>query len=248
MRSDHAVSYPKALIFDVDGTLAETEELHRRAFNRSFADMGLDWVWDRALYRRLLAVTGGKERVRHFIDAFDARPELGADRIATLHAIKTRYYTQWLSTGGVALRPGVDRLLREARLAGLRLAIATTTSLANVEALLAATLGQDGRHWFAAIGAGDAVAAKKPAPDIYLGGAACVAFEDTSNGLASARDAGIPTVVTMSEYGDAGPFSGALAVVDHLGEPDTPCAVIAGPQVAGGCVDLNTLARWRRGA
>jgi beta-phosphoglucomutase-like phosphatase (HAD superfamily) len=253
MRSDHADPSFKALIFDVDGTLAETEELHRQAFNRSFADLRLDWVWDRDLYRRLLAVAGGKERVRHFIDACGARPELDADAIATLHNIKTRYYTDWLAAGAVTLRPGVERLLREARRAGLHLAIATTTTRANIDALLTATLGPDGRRWFSAIGAADSAIAKKPAPDVYLfvlerlglRGSDCVAFEDTSNGLASAGAAGIPTVVTISEYGDTCPFRGALAVVDHLGEPDAPCSVIAGRPAQDGCVDLVTLARWR---
>jgi beta-phosphoglucomutase-like phosphatase (HAD superfamily) len=242
-----------ALLFDVDGTLAETEELHRRAFNESFVELGLDWVWDRSLYRRLLAVTGGKERIRHFIDAFDGRPVLETQSIAILHEIKNRCYANLVAAGALTLRPGVARLLREARRAGVLLAIATTTSLANVEALLAATLGSGGLGWFAFIAAGDAVTAKKPAPDVYrlvlekLGvkAADCVAFEDSSHGLASARAAGLCTVVTISDYGDAGPFPGALAVVDHLGEPDTPCTVFAGSPLEAGYVDLRALTRWR---
>jgi HAD superfamily hydrolase (TIGR01509 family) len=241
----------KALIFDVDGTLAETEELHRRAFNESFDGAGLGWAWDRNLYARLLAVTGGKERIGYFIDSFGGRPALGAAEIARLHAAKTRRYAELVAEGALTLRPGIKRLLWEARGAGVRLAIATTTTLSNVEALLRATLGDTGPAWFEAIAAGDAVAAKKPAPDIYLlalrqlglDAADCMAFEDTENGLLSARGAGIPTIITTSFYGGSGPFAGALAVIDHLGDPALPCRVLAGGPAA--IVDLATLERWR---
>jgi HAD superfamily hydrolase (TIGR01509 family) len=231
----------RALIFDVDGTLAETEELHRRAFNLAFAQAGLDWRWDRALYGRLLDVTGGKERIRHFIDSSGGE-EVSAAGIAAIHASKTAIYGDLVAKGDLSLRPGVVRLLGEAREAGLKLAIATTTTRANVEALLAAALGPDGASWFDAIAAGDAVPAKKPAPDIYLlaldrlglASAECVAFEDTLNGLRSALAAGIPAIVTISAYGGAGPFPGALKVLPNLDESGE-----------GGPVDLPTLARWR---
>jgi HAD superfamily hydrolase (TIGR01509 family) len=235
----------RALIFDVDGTLAETEELHRRAFNLAFAQAGLDWRWDRALYGRLLDVTGGKERIRHFIDSSGGRDDVSAAGIAAIHASKTAIYTGLVAKGDLRLRPGVVRLLGEAREAGLKLAIATTTTRANVEALLTAALGPDGASWFDTIAAGDAVPAKKPAPDIYLlaldrlglAPAECVAFEDTLNGLRSALAAGIPTIVTISAYGGAGPFPGALKVVPNLDESGE-----------GGPVDLATIIRWRSGA
>jgi HAD superfamily hydrolase (TIGR01509 family) len=244
----------KALIFDVDGTLAETEELHRRAFNRSFADAGLDWVWDVEDYTRLLAITGGKERIRHFIAADAGKPRLTAEQLAALHAVKTEYYGELVANGDLVLRPGVERLLREARAAKIRLAIATTTTAANIEALLRATLGADWMSWFEFVLSSDSVPAKKPAPDIYLlalerlglRGPECVAFEDTLNGLVSARTAGVPTVVTLSAFGGLGPFPGALAVVDQLGESDRPCRVLSGPPTDNGVVDLTTLAGWLR--
>ena len=178
---------PAALIFDVDGTLAETEELHRQAFNETFAAFGLPWRWDRALYRKLLDVAGGKERLRHYLDAYDPpSAAAAAGRIAALHAAKTARYTALVDAGAARLRPGVGRLIGEARRQGVALAIATTTNLSNVQSLLRATLGQDGLDAFAMIGAGDMVEAKKPAPDIYnvvlerlalpVGG--CVAFEE----------------------------------------------------------------------
>ncbi len=211
----------KALIFDVDGTLAETEELHRAAFNQAFAEAGLDWHWDQSLYAELLTVTGGKERIGFAIDR-GARPLLDAAAIARLHAEKTAHYTAGIHA--IALRPGVHRLLDQADAAGIILAIATTTSPANVDALLRATLGSDGPARFVVIAAGDCVPAKKPAPDIYhfalerlgLPGEDCLAIEDTQQGLAAARGAGIPTVITRSVYGGRDGFAGAVAVLDDL--------------------------------
>ncbi len=225
----------EALIFDVDGTLAETEELHRHAFNAAFAAAGLGWHWDVERYRGLLDVTGGKERIRH--DAARRGEAIGDDAGARLHADKTARYVASVEAGAVALRPGVARLLHEARAAGLRLAIATTTTPENVTALLRATFGEDAGGLFECIGAGDMVAAKKPAPDIYrfvldrlrIAPGRCVAFEDTPNGLHAALGAGVATVVTTSLYGGTAGFEGALLVVDGLGEADAPCRVLHGP-------------------
>ncbi len=246
-----SVDRVRALIFDVDGTLAETEELHRRAFNDSFAAAGLPWVWDQLLYARLLEVTGGKERIRHYIRAHGVHPPLDDAAVAALHADKTRRYTRLVAQGDVTLRPGVARLLREAAAEGVRLAIATTTSRPNVDALLGATLGSQP---FEVIAAGDEVAAKKPAPDVYLlalerlglPASACVALEDTVNGLRSALRAGIACLVTTSLYGGDGPFPGAMAVLDHLGEADRPARVVFGPALSGPMVGIGQIAAWRR--
>lgn len=240
-----------ALIFDVDGTMAETEELHREAFNASFAAAGLPWHWDQEVYAGLLETTGGKERIRHYIAASGTRP-LDKEAIARLHADKTARYEVLVASASMTLRPGVARLLDEAQAAGLRLAIATTTSPANVTALLAATLGPGGLSRFAVISAGDSVPAKKPAPDIYsitleqlrLPPECCVAFEDTPNGLQAARGAAIPTIVTTSAYGGTTGFDGAFAVVDHLGEPDLPCRMLRGPTLADPAITVALLRAW----
>lgn len=221
---------PQALIFDVDGTLAETErDGHRPAFNQAFTDYGLDWHWDEALYGRLLDITGGKERIRHFAEccapAIAARPDFD-QLVKCLHAAKTVHYLRLVDQGRLPFRPGVARLIAEARQAGIRLAIATTTSPENVEALLRASLAPDATGWFEVIGAGDVVPAKKPAPDIYrwvldklrLPAAACLAIEDSANGLRAALSAGIPTVVTVGEYSAGQDFAGAARVVRDLGE------------------------------
>lgn len=250
----------KALIFDVDGTLADTErDGHRVAFNRAFADAGLDWDWSEALYGELLAVTGGKERIRHYLDrynpGFERPPELDAF-IAGLHRAKTDHYTRLLAEGGIPLRPGVRRLLDAARREGLRLAIATTTTPANVQALLEHALDPDSVGWFDVIAAGDVVPAKKPAADIYelalaelgLSPAECLAFEDSENGILSARGAGLATLVTVNEYTRDHDFSEALLVLDHLGEPELPFSVLTGDPAGAHYVDLELLRALHREA
>ncbi len=218
----------QALIFDVDGTLADTEQDgHRVAFNLAFAAAGLDWHWDAALYGELLAVTGGKERIRFFVErhrpGFALRPDFDA-LVKSLHATKTAHYVRLVETGQLPLRPGIARLIEEARAAGLRLAIATTTSPENVAVLLSACLSPAALDWFEVIGAGDIVPAKKPAPDIYhwvlerlnLPANACLALEDSENGLRSSRAAGIPTLITENAYTHGQDFAAALAVLPDL--------------------------------
>ncbi len=222
----------KALLFDVDGTLADTErDGHRVAFNLAFAAAGLDWVWDVPLYGRLLAITGGKERMRHYVERYRSdyrRPPDFDDLIVRLHAAKTGYYTALVAAAGIPLRPGVRRLLEEARREGVRLAIVTTTTADNVTALLQHALAPDAERWFDVIGAGDVVAAKKPAPDIYhyvldrlgLSGPECVAFEDSENGLRAALAARIATVITVNDYTREHDFHGAALVLDDLTNVD----------------------------
>lgn len=231
----------QALLFDVDGTLAETErDAHRPAFNDAFAANGLDWHWSESVYGELLCVTGGKERMTYYLENYC--PEQIASRndwdsfIPHLHKAKTEFFKQRVAQGQTPLRPGVKRLLQEARTAGLRLTIATTTTPANVEALLEHSLEPGSLDWFEVIGAGDMVAAKKPAPDIYLyvldklglPAEACLAFEDSYNGLKAAQAAGLRAVVTPSVYTLEEDFSGAALIVDSFGEPNLPSKVLAG--------------------
>jgi beta-phosphoglucomutase-like phosphatase (HAD superfamily) len=242
----------EALIFDVDGTLADTErDGHRVAFNRAFADAGLDWDWTVELYGDLLSVTGGKERLTYYLERY--RPDFKPPRpvaafVADLHAAKTRHYLQILAEHGIPLRPGVERLLTEAREAGLRLAIATTTTPANVTALLESVL--PGKlSWYEVIGAGDVVPAKKPAPGIYnyvlkelrLAPDQCLAFEDSELGLRSSLGAGLKTIVTVNPYTTGQDFSGAALVVDNLGESAQPIAILAGNGFGSTYVDVDLL-------
>lgn len=218
---------PRALLFDVDGTLAETEEAHRQAFNESFARRGLGWHWSREDYRRLLATTGGKERIRAFQSELPEGERLGDEAIARLHREKTALYGEILASGGLSPREGVSELIEAARKAGRRLAVATTTNLPNVEALTRCLWGKAAGEVFEVIAAGDEVAAKKPAPDVYLlalerlglPAVEALAFEDSRNGLLSARGAGLEVIVTPSAYTEGEDFTGAALVAPSLADP-----------------------------
>ena len=244
----------QALLFDVDGTLADTEDVHRQAYNAAFKAAGLDWVWSAGRYHQLLSVCGGKERIRHFLQQEHLESDLPADLdeyIAGLHAEKTSIYVSMMTAGRVPLRPGVERLIREARGQGLRLAIVTTTTPANVSALFKHSFGGHEDDWFELVAAGSIVPRKKPAPDIYhyvmtkmgLSAAECLALEDSENGLQAARAAGVDVLITVNQYTDKHDFSGAAVVLDHLGEPDNPCHMLQGCLQPGPIVDMEYLRR-----
>lgn len=218
------------LIFDVDGTLADTEEAHREAFNRAFAELGLDWHWDVPLYTRLLEISGGKERIAHYWNSQDPRitslvGQALQDTIARIHDLKTAHYEAQVQEGAVTLRPGVLALLDEAASASLQLAIATTTSPVNIAALLRRAMGPDWRQAFVAIGDASTAPVKKPHPMVYqqilqtlqVPATACLAFEDSGNGLLAATRAGIATVVTPTAYTRGHDFRAALREVPDLG-------------------------------
>ena len=246
----------KALIFDVDGTLADTEAAHCAAFNDAFAAAGLDWHWDAAAYRELLRVTGGKERIAHFIGSLpleDAEKARLRARVPALHADKTRRYAQRVAQGQVMLRPGIARVLTEARMEGVQLALATTTSPQNVEALIEATLGAAALGWFTVRVCGDAVAAKKPAPDAYLRALSelglrardCVALEDSANGLRAARAAGLCTIVTPTAWTASEDFAAAALVLPQLGDAAQPLEAADAARAGGRWLGLAAIERLR---
>ena len=214
----------EALVFDVDGTVAETEDLHRRAFNIAFVRHGIDLAWNATQYRRLLRVHGGKERIARSLAEHET--PLPTGEVVAIHATKTRVYGTLLAEEGARWRPGVRRLMDEARRRGLRLALATTTSAANLDPLFAPVLGATWRTCFDAVVAGDEVARKKPAPDVYLEtmrrlnlkAAHAVAFEDSAAGAEAAWRAGLAVIVTPSHWFAGDDFSVADLVLEHLGD------------------------------
>lgn len=241
----------KAVLFDVDGTLAETErDGHRIAFNQAFNDHALGWNWDVETYGKLLAVTGGKERMKFYVtDFLHEDPEKYEELIPRLHKTKTKHYTELMRSGAIPLRPGVKRLLDELKSSGMTIAVVTTTTPENVSALIEGTIGKIGMDYFDLVAAGDIVPLKKPAPDIYnyaleklsLKPEECIAIEDSDNGLKASLAAGIKTIITVNSYTENQDFSGATLIVDNLGEPNAPMKVLNGNANAAEIVSLKLL-------
>lgn len=214
----------KALLWDVDGTLAETErDGHRVAFNQAFEACGLPWHWSVERYGELLAVTGGRERLMHDMTTRADAPALPAERdelARRLHRKKNTLYAEIVAAGAIALRPGVRELMEDCRERGVRMVITTTTSRANVEALLRAQLGASWARWFDFSVCGEDVAAKKPHPEAYqqalrrlqLGPLETLAIEDSPGGAAAARAADVPVIVTRSVYFASSTIDAAAAI------------------------------------
>jgi len=217
----------KALIFDVDGTLADTERLHLQAFNYAFRAKGLDtnkWCWDDELYTQLLEVSGGKERIAKH--ASNIGEHLSDELIKQLHAIKTQNYADGVAKGALKLRDGVEELIKEAYDKKYKIAIATTTTPDNISALLSYNLGSNWESFFDIIEDGHSAPIKKPHPQVYLqaldklgiDATQTIAFEDSSNGIKATTQAKIKTIITPTIYTKEHDFSDALMVVDDLSD------------------------------
>lgn len=249
----------KALIFDLDGTMADTEEAHRQAFNAAFLEHSLLWDWNRPQYTELLKISGGQERIAAYVDALQA-PEDEKSKlrglVGAIHRTKTRIYNELITEGHVPLRPGVARLVRAARAAGKQLAIASTTTAANVTQLITGALGEEAYHWFKAIVCGDHVAHKKPAPDIYqlvlselrLPASECMAFEDSASGVKAARAVGLYTIVTPTLWTRQQDLAGANLFLYDLGEPDAPLDLRSSSLVGAPYLGLVQLERLHAAA
>jgi HAD superfamily hydrolase (TIGR01509 family) len=234
-----------ALIFDCDGVLSDTErDGHLPAFNQTFAEFGLPVTWSVADYAEKLRIGGGKERMaslltESFVRAARLPPDAeGQQReVARWHRRKTELYRERVLAGQLPPRPGVRRLIEEALAAGWQLAVASTSAEESVRAVLEVAAGRANAERFSAVLAGDVVARKKPAPDIYalaldtLGVRRdqAVVIEDSRNGLDAAHALGLATIITVNGYTEHEDFSAAALVLDHLGDPGQPLRVLADP-------------------
>ena len=242
----------EAIIFDVDGPLADTEEVHRQAFNRAFKEFELDWNWTPSLYEELLAISGGRERITYYgadiLDEFRSQEKF-AHYVRDVHRVKSQIYVEMLNDGEVPLRPGVARLLNESRESGLTLAIATSSTFTNLKTLLDRNLPEDWMSWFSAIATCDTVTKKKPSPAVYksalsilkLDPAHAIAIEDTVSGCVAATSAGIATVITTHFFTRHHHFPNASLIVDSLGESDQPFKLIGGDGDDSELVDVALL-------
>ncbi|MES0873623.1 HAD-IA family hydrolase [Sinimarinibacterium thermocellulolyticum] len=250
----------RAVLFDVDGTLADTEALgHRPAYNRAFRKLGLPLRWGPKLYRRLLRLPGGRERLKYYVQRY--HPDLGAEQaeaeadidawVAKVHELKSKYFRRRMRQGKVPLRPGIARVMREARREGLRLAIVTNASLKTLKPVLKYCMGPELAAEIDVIASGEEVAHKKPAPDLYwlamqrLGVDArdCIALEDSEMGLAAATAAGVTAVVTVNRDTIGQDFDAAALVMSSLGEPGAPARVLRGTLPGVPWVTVDAL-RW----
>jgi HAD superfamily hydrolase (TIGR01509 family) len=217
----------EALIFDLDGTMADTEEAHRQAFNAAFIKLELWWDWSPLRYSTLLEVSGGEDRLHRYVDSLDATPAEKARLhaiVPVIHYTKSQIYAELLRAGQPPLRPGVKRVVEEARQDGLKVAVISSTASANAREILDRHFSVD------VLVSAEEVARRKPAPDIYLRALSllrlpaedCLAFEDSANGLRAARAAGLATVVTPSRWTMAQDFTGAHLLLRDLSEFE-PC-------------------------
>lgn len=248
----NATTTLQGIIFDVDGTLVDTEEFHRQAFNEAFSEFNLGWDWSREEYTELLAISGGRERIRAYGESH-LQPRLQAPALRELalkiHTRKSAIYRDKLCNGHIGLRPGVLRLLENARASGVHCAIATSTSTFNVETLMHHALDRSLAEYFEAVVTSDIVVDKKPSPAVYqfamaelgLAPDQCVAIEDTASGNRAALAAGLKTVITTHQFTRHHDFTGASLILDELGDPRQPFTVQKGNAHGAQFVDITLL-------
>ena len=238
----------KGVIFDVDGTIADTEEIHRRAFNQAFSDFNLDWHWSKPKYHELLYISGGKERIKLCLER-DETIKKDGEFIKELHKCKSENYRTMLLNSDIKLRPGIQRILNEAKVNKILLGIATNSSTANFTILMQKILGVDPKDFFSTIVTSDIIVDKKPSSEVYIRALSnlelspddCIAIEDTTNGNTSALNAGLPTVITTHAYTIDNDFTGSSLVINNLGEPNNKFLSSNDYNCKKGYVDIELL-------
>ena len=243
-----------AVLFDVDGTISETEELHRKSFNESFKEFNLDWFWDEAIYKELINIGSGVERIEYYIKR--AWPEMMeyknlAKYINSIHKVKNEIFEDYIVESEIKPRPGVIRLINELKENKIRIAIVSSTSESNLLKLFKEGLNIDPLTTFDLIAHGDCTKNKRPSPEIYewileklrLPPQSCIAIEDSLRGLESAKNAELNILATPSIFTKEEDFSNAKLVISNLGEPDAPFETIKGNDFGNRFVNIDLLAK-----
>lgn len=241
-----------AVFFDVDGTIAETEDMHRKSFNESFKEFNLDWFWDKAIYKELINVGDGSERIKHYIKR--AWPEMMEYKnltkyINSIHKVKSEIFEDHISESDIKIRPGVLRLIKELKTKGKRIVIVSSSSEKSLLKLFKQGLDIDPKLYFDLIAHGGCTKNKRPSPEIYewsleklrLPSQACVAIEDSLRGVMSAKNANLNVLVTPSIFTQDEDFSLADVVVSDLGELKNPFKVIKGEIYGHKIVNIKLL-------
>ncbi len=247
------------MIFDVDGTLVDSERHgHRVAFNLAFEAFDLPWRWDEETYGHLLRITGGQRRLDEYLSGEGVDEKRRAELVPALHARKTKLLSELVASGRIHLRPGVRRLVDDLVRRRVPVAVATTGSRDWVDKLLSRLL--DGVE-LATVVTADDVSARKPDPEAFtvaldrlgMTVADAVVVEDSPEGVASAVGAGLACVVVLNDYTaalDHAEYDQAELVVDGFGEPGEPAALVA-DRVGGGwagVLDADVLSQvWAQG-
>ena len=245
----------KAIIFDVDGTLGETEQVHREAFNAAFRAEDLDWNWSTELFREISEIPGGRERLRHYVENY--HPECverfeKEDLFLKVHRQKTRLFGRLLEDSGTSLRTGVGRLITDARSSGILLGVCTTSQLETFEILVINALGFEAISWFKAVVSGKDVRKRKPDPEGYvevlrklrINADEAVVIEDSPQGVQAARAAGIKVIAAPSESTREKEFAGAEIVLSDLGEPGMPFEALHGNPQGFSYASVRSIRVW----
>jgi HAD superfamily hydrolase (TIGR01509 family) len=215
-----------AILFGSIGSIVETSDIQRRAYNRALAEAGLSWEWDRETYADLLMQAGGRERLAQLSAATNAG--LSEEQIAAIHRRKTELACAEIVESKVPLRPGVAELVSLAKERGMKLAFVTTTYTPNIDAIFEAAHDALKRDDFAVIVSRDDVEHGKPAPDAYevalrelaIAPADALAIEDTAASVMAAKRAGVTVVATPGAITADQDFWQADVVVEALRTPD----------------------------
>ena len=244
----------RAVLFDVGGTIAESEEIHRKSFNDAFKEYGLSWYWDEAIYRELVFIGGGKERINYYITR--AWPEMLKQKnftsyVSALHKVKSQIYEEYLNDLRIKARPGIIRLLKELKDHKIRLAIVSDTTEQNLTNLFKKGISINPSEWFEVVAHGGCADQKKPSPEIYLWALeklklhpnSCIAIEDAPRGVEAATDADLKVIVTPSLYTKNENFEKASLVISDLGEPAKPFEVLSGNSLNHSYMNVDLLKR-----